>query len=303
VAHLVCPTCRGALSFSPDAYRCGKCGAVYRVRDGIPVFVTGEIGEADYNPNHLVVLAGMERRHFWHIGRKELIFDTLHRACGDRLHDLLMVELGCGNGGVSRHLEQKGAMIEAGDLHFGGLRFCRAFSSMPLYQLSAAQTPFADAQFDVVGLFDVLEHLTDDTGILAELNRICKPGGLLLLTVPALPRLWSYFDVASGHKRRYRRQDLTQKIAATGFSILRISYFMTLLLPLLWASRMLEGLFRNSATPRGLDAGMEMRTIPVVNGFLLSILRVERFLLRFVTLPVGASLIAVARKVNGVERP
>jgi SAM-dependent methyltransferase len=295
-AVLVCPQCGGSLAAAGGAFQCAGCGSAYPCEDGIPLFAPGLARTASYDPVHLRTLAAMERHHFWHVARTETIAALLEQLSpGRRLSGIRVVEIGCGNGAVARALEQRGASVVAGDVHIEGLRFCRGRSSMPLYQLSALRTPFAANQFQAVGAFDLLEHLDDDLAALREMHRICAPGGVVLVTVPALPKLWSYFDVASGHKRRYKRAELVRKLTASGLSPIHISSFMTLLLPVIWGFRMLRQRLRGR-TGAGLPEGIETRPIPLVNAFLLLILRLERPLVLSRGLPLGASLIVAARK-------
>jgi SAM-dependent methyltransferase len=153
-------------------------------------------------------------------------------------------------------------------------------------------------EFDVVGTFDVLEHLSDDRRILSELNRMLKPGGALILTVPAHMSLWSYFDVASCHHRRYTRARLGQILRESEFEIEYLTEFMMSLFPLVWLLRRIKGgsgmMDRERAAQK---AANELTVVPILNGILKLILSVEAFAIkRRWRLPVGTSLLAVARK-------
>jgi len=151
----------------------------------------------------------------------------------------------------------------------------------------------------LVGLFDVLEHLPDDEQVLRDLNRFLLPGGFLLLTVPAHMSLWSYFDVAACHCRRYQLQELRQKLLDTGYEIEYLSEFMTALFPLVWAARRFRATGPSVAANRQQVAA-ELRIIPIFNGLMTWLLSLEaRWIARRRRLPFGTSLLAVARKRTG----
>jgi len=297
-ATLICPECREGLDQAPDAYHCEACGRNYPVRDGVPSFVAVSADEDRFNQEHFEFLFEMEQRHFWHVGRRELIGAVLRRAYGDRLGDILMIEIGCGNGSVLHFLKSLGVQIEGADLFAEALQFCSRRLDVPLYQADASRTPFADDRYQAVGLFDVIEHVEDDEGVLREMHRICTPGGRVIVTAPAVRWLWSYFDEMSGHKRRYTRNELRGKLERAGFAVEKLTFYMLFLFPVVAAFRLLKSVtsFRKSKS-RDLSRSAEAKTIPLVNGLFLTALRLERRLVAHVGLPFGASLLAVARKV------
>jgi SAM-dependent methyltransferase len=159
-------------------------------------------------------------------------------------------------------------------------------------QMDARAIPFQD-EFDAVGAFDVLEHIEEDERTLAECRRALRPGGTLLVTVPQHPRLWSNADAYAHHVRRYTRRELTAKLARAGFELRRVTSFVTLLLPAMAVSRILE---RRSRRP--FDPVVEHQRSARVAGPLEAVMRLETMLIRRgVSLPAGGSLLAVARRV------
>jgi SAM-dependent methyltransferase len=122
----------------------------------------------------------------------------------------------------------------------GGGRVRAEKTSCPVF-LGDAERPPVLGQFDVVGIFDVLEHLADDRKTLTGLNLMLKPGGALVLTVPAHMSLWSYFDVASRHCRRYAATELEQILRESGFEVDYLTQFMMSLFPLVWLIRRIKG--------------------------------------------------------------
>jgi SAM-dependent methyltransferase len=149
--------------------------------------------------------------------------------------------------------------------------------------------PFDEERFDLICLFDVLEHIDADVETLAALAPRLASGGWLMLTVPAYAWLWSEHDEHLHHKRRYTARRLRAKIAAAGLHPARISYFNTLLLPLVAAGRCKDRLMRRN-TPTGTRIPREP-----LNGVLQAVFGSERFLLRGANLPFGVSLLALSR--------
>jgi len=249
-----------------------------------------------FNASNFDSLFQMEQRHFWHAGRREILLDTLKRNISS-LPTSIMLEIGCGNGSVLAYLHKNGITVEGCDLFLEGLQYCRRRSaSIPLYQVDATALPFYDS-YDIVGSFDVLEHIADDEKALREIYTALKPGGYILLTVPAYPFLWSHFDEVSHHQRRYKKKELMDKLERNGFTVLKASFFMCFLFPLIAASRILGKVFNRKKTEKSeIGTSMETRTIPVFNELFLDILRLERYFLRYMVLPFGSSLLIIASK-------
>lgn len=142
-------------------------------------------------------------------------------------------------------------------------------------------------------MFDVLEHLCADTEVLAEMYRALKPGGRVVLTVPAYQKLWSYFDEISHHQGRYDKAQLSRKLETVGFKIEMCSYYMMTLLPLVVVGRKLQS-WRHSDITDMAEGDLEM--IPVVNELLYLVCSTEKWLVSRLGLPFGASIIAVGRR-------
>jgi len=295
MATVICPKCHQSISKKNDKYHCDKCASVFPIYDDISSFTSTSAEEGSFNKDNFEFLFEMEQRHFWHVGRREIICVLLKQIYHEDVSDVAMIEIGCGNGSVLQFLANKGMNIEGADLFLEALQFCRKRTGVPLYQLNALNTPFADEQYDVVGLFDVIEHIDDDEAVLREMYRICKPGGRIILTVPANKRLWSYFDVMSHHKRRYGKKELYQKLQCAGFVIEKISFYVFFLLPVLFFYRLLS--LRRPPGEMDLSSRAEVQTIPLINEIFLSALRLERLLIKRLNLPLGTSLVAIARKV------
>ena len=292
-----CPQCKNAVRRIGNKYSCQHCKNLYPIVNGIPSFVDQDIdiGLDSFDASAFEFLFAMEQRHFWHIGRKEIILGVLRRHV-PHLAESPMLEIGCGNGSVLAYLRQNGVYVEGGDIFIEALEFCqRRVGHIPLYRVDVLSLPFCN-DFDVVGLFDVLEHIEEDEKALAEVSQALRAGGKVLITVPAHKSLWSYADESAHHKRRYSKVELTVKLERNGFAIKAISYYMFFLFPFMLAIRLItNALWRNRAR-RDRRSRIELKTIPVLNSIFLRLLRVEGWLMRYVNLPVGSSLVVLAEK-------
>ncbi|HYM09479.1 MAG TPA: class I SAM-dependent methyltransferase [Bryobacterales bacterium] len=262
-----------------------------------------------YDPAFFARLYAIEDRHFWFRSRNRVIGSLVRRVTAGLAPGYRVLEVGCGTGNTLRVVEQAcpHGTVTGMDLFAEGLLFARSRTACPLVCGDMHAPPF-DARFELIGLFDVLEHLPDDLQVLRDLHAMLAPGGVLLLTVPAHPSLWSYFDEASHHCRRYEAADLERKLTGAGYRVEYATEYMAGIFPLVWLGRRLSGLARRrsldtSASGRdGADrarllATDELRIIPGVNALLSLLLAPEAPLIaRGRRLPIGSSIVAVARK-------
>jgi SAM-dependent methyltransferase len=253
-----------------------------------------------YDPDHFPRLAAVERRHFWFRARRRAIQAVLAPEVVRLPSGYRVLDVGCGTGSIVRTLEaicDRGTVIGM-DLFREGLRFVEPGRRTRFVQADLQNVPFR-ARFDVVGLFDVIEHFIDDVALIASMRVLVRDGGLLILTVPAQPSLWSDFDVGSDHKRRYVAEELRAKLVQSGFELLFLSPYMCTIYPLVWTMRRLafpRAGSRWNLSPRLGSVKRELRVVPVVNELLCAGLRWEAFWLgRRKRLPLGTSLIALAR--------
>ncbi|HWZ83194.1 MAG TPA: methyltransferase domain-containing protein [Terriglobales bacterium] len=254
-------------------------------------------GTGGYDPAFFEQLSRIEDRHFWFRSRNRLILELVrHFSSSSELCNLVL-EVGCGTGNVLRVLEKAcpNSMVVGLELWFEGLKHARNRSGAALVQADIRNLPFRK-QFDLVGMFDVLEHIPEDEATLRLAHGALRPGGQLLLTVPAHPSLWSYFDEAAHHCRRYSQEDLRSKLESAGFEVRFLTEFMASILPIVWTYRKLNTLRRKPGSTQQL-ASDEFRLVPVVNGILTGMLYLEaQWVSRGHTLPAGTSLVVVARK-------
>lgn len=235
-------------------------------------------------------LAEIERWHFWFAGRRALVLRWLNECLASaNLTNLRVYDLGCGTGTLLEQLTPRALRLVGSDLRPEGLQRLRAnWPQVAIAQADATQLPWASDSFDVILLLDVLEHV-DDRAALRELQRVLTPGGRLILTVPALPWLWSYRDEAAGHLRRYTRAELLTVLRESGFSVQKIRYFQFWLLPLLLLTRWLA---------RRQPAWRETEDLPApaVNRLLTWLTLSEVWLSRWVAWPCGSSLAALCQR-------
>ena len=269
----------------------------------MPQAVISTEAHDSYDPFYFSPLFAIEDKHFWFRSRNNDIVTLVKPVIAKLNADYKILEIGCGTGNVLKELEKvcKPGSLFGMDLFSEGLAFARQRVSCPLVQGALHRPPFA-ANFDVIGLFDVIEHLPDDIQVLQDLRAMLKPAGALLLTVPAHPSLWSYFDTASRHFRRYTLKELEAKLIESGYEVEYLSQYMAILFPAVWLGRRLSGLLsrlRKHPDPAKQTRKLmetELRIIPGLNKLLFLALSWEKFLLkRHLRLPIGTSLIVVAR--------
>ena len=232
----------------------------------------------------------VERHHWWAVGMRRifhtLLADSLAAMTAPRLLDV-----GCGTGITLEEFGKYGSIMGL-DLAWPALVYTRRRGlSVPLVLGDLARLPFAAESLDIVLAFDVIEHLDDDLVALAEIRRVLRRSGVVLLNVPAFASLWSGKDTANQHRRRYRRNGLRLKLEQAGFSVERITYTNAALFPAIWCVRQLQ-----RAMGRPWNSAAEYHPSAWFNRSLLQVLRIERRLLRFVDLPFGTSVTCLARK-------
>jgi SAM-dependent methyltransferase len=243
--------------------------------------------EACFPAGRLARLAAMEARHFWFSGRLALVRRLLARYVEAGCPAL---DLGCGTGHVVEALRRRGHAVVGLDIRREGLEAIRRRGSPRTHPVQghAGALPFASGRFGLVTILDVLEHVADDRGLLAEARRVLRPGGTLLLTVPAGPWLWSHRDEAAGHRRRYTAEGLRTVLSHARLTAHDVRYYQCLLFPVVAASRWLGR--------RGLATRDAEDTPPrLLNLAFGAVTRLELRLGDVVRWPFGASVVAVCR--------
>ena len=273
-------------------WRCPQCGFDPPRIGGYPAFAPEHArGASGYDPAYFAELARLEAGNFWFRARNRLIAWAIARHfCGARS----LLEVGCGTGFVLAGVAAAfpALKLAGSEAASTGLAFAAArVPGASLMQMDARRIPFR-GEFDLVGAFDVIEHIEDDRAVLAELRAAAVPGGGVLITVPQHPALWSEYDARAGHVRRYRASELSSRVVGAGLEIVRMTSFVTVLLPLMYLSRLAQ-----RAPGAGYYPLAELRIAPWLNWPLEQALSLERLLIRAgINLPVGGSLLVVARR-------
>ncbi|RWA56436.1 methyltransferase type 11 [Cupriavidus sp. UYMSc13B] len=285
----ICIQCKASIKI--DMWACTACGWQPHVESGLVCLAPGMLVDHDgFHEPLFVEYEKLEAKHFWFVHRRNLILDALARHFPDLQS---FMDVGCGTAENLRAIQTRfaPARLVGGEASLQALKASVRKCKAQFLQMDARAIPFTEA-FDVMGAFDVIEHVDDDERVLAEMYRACKANGGIVLTVPQHPALWSHMDVAAKHKRRYTREELVRKVEAAGFEFVDITSFMTLLLPAMAISRLRQ---RYSPPTDAMDDGFRIGT--VLNAVFGGICAIEYQLIRAgLRFPVGGSLLVVARK-------
>jgi SAM-dependent methyltransferase len=234
---------------------------------------------------------GLEESYWWFVGRRAILDRVLDRFAK---HSRRAVDVGCGSGRNMQLLARYSDWVMGLDRSPAALELAAA-RRLPIACADGHALPLADSSVDLLSALDVIEHLDDDMGALAEFRRILQPGGLLLITVPAYRFLWSEHDEALMHRRRYAASELRAKLAHLGFRIVKRSHFMSSVFFPIVAYRLFRGLFpKNVFVPQA----SHVEVPAVVNDLFISLSRIEAQLLKKMSLPWGTSIVVLAEKIS-----
>ncbi len=287
-----CLVCRSR--FSSQTIVCPSCGFGPEVLAGIDAYAPDLAygGGGGFKADYFSELAHLEELNFWFQARNKLILWALSKYC-QKFQSFL--EIGCGTGyvlsGISNNFPN--VILTGSEIFMTGLGFAaNRLPSTKFIQMDARNIPYAE-EFDVIGAFDVLEHIEEDELVLAQIHSALKPQGHVLLTVPQHAWLWSPVDEYACHVRRYGAADIYKKIEMAGFQVVRSTSFITALLPAMAVSRLLQ----KQTASANFDATTEFKIAPWLNAVLFQLLSVERGMIRAgINFPMGGSRLVVAKK-------
>jgi SAM-dependent methyltransferase len=232
----------------------------------------------------------IEDTHWWFRGRREIFTRILAPFEGTRQR---ILDIGFGTGAMLTFLARYGDVVGM-DMSADAIRFARTRCDRPMLLGDITHVPLATASLDLVTAFDIIEHVDDDGAALAELARECRPGGHMLITVPALQFLWGNQDVNSHHRRRYTLREIDERVRAAGFVPRRLSYFNALLFPVVAAVRVAR---RLRGEPQGpVKSDFTMTKPGLVNDVLARVFATEGRMLTRWRLPVGVSVVCLAER-------
>lgn len=234
----------------------------------------------------------VEDWYWWSVGTRAIFRDWVADALRGSTAPVLL-DLGCGTGAFTAELGAMG-QVTGLDLSREALLFSRQRGLDRLCLGTAEALPFGAQRFDAVTAVDVIEH-ADDRQIVHEIARVLKPGGAALIHVPAFPFLWGEHDEVNRHRRRYRRSELASVVESNELQIERMSYINCLLFPLVLPARLGKRAMRRLKPKAAPEA--EIYDLPKwANRGLTRLLGWERTILRWSNLPIGVSLVCLARK-------
>lgn len=243
------------------------------------------------DPTAYEQMAAVEERHWWFVGRRRIV-DGFLRRLGLRLGGTIL-EVGCGTGGNLQLLAKYG-VVSAVECYEPAAA-CALAKSCGKVDIRTGFFPddvdFDGRRFDLICLFDVLEHIEDDVAALSALVPALAGGGKIVLTVPAYPSLYGPHDSLLHHHRRYTRKALLCAVDRAGLRVVDYTHFNSFLLPIAWMVRLKDRLFhRFSNSPRSTGADLPSAA---VNGLLTSLLRMEAKCLEHMRFPAGLSILCV----------
>ncbi len=262
--------------------------------------------DEEYDPASFDALLDMQARHFWYRGRHRFLLAALRRAlvrAGLAGRPLRAVDVGGGCGGWIRYLNERApglfAELALADSSARALRLAAPVvgDRVRRYQVDLLRLGW-ESRWDVAFALDVLEHLPDAPAAVRQIARALAPGGLLIVTLPALRFFWSHYDELVGHQHRYARSDLLLLARAGGLKMLTARYFQFFLSPLVLLSRFRRSDLAHMSSPQVRDYLERIHRSPVgpVNALLGLIFAAETPLGLSVPFPWGTSVLGVFRK-------
>ena len=237
-------------------------------------------------------MAEREQSYWWHLGRLRIIQSYIQRATSNK-HQLKILNIGCGTGGTIDMLESFGETDNV-DISDDAIKFMKQNGYKRITKVADIALPFKAKTYDVVGAFDVLEHIEKQIEALKEWKRVIKDDGAIIITVPAYQWLWSDHDVSLHHKRRYTTKRLAEAAKKAGLKVEKKSYAIVFSLPLVVGFR-----FVNKALGCKTDSETSYVNVPDwANKLFTQFLYGETKIHKVTSFPVGTSVVAVLRKAT-----
>jgi SAM-dependent methyltransferase len=233
-------------------------------------------------------MSEFEENHWWFVGRRKIITDMLEQNLVSK-SDLKILDVGCGNGSTTISLRKFGTVYGT-DYSSLALKHSTKRGLNRVVISTATNLPFAPQSFDLITILDAMEHMKDDVRVLTELKYMLKKDGIIFITVPAYQFLWSDHDISLSHFRRYDSKTLSDRIMQAGLRIMRLSYFVSFLFPLVATYRIISRRKSNNKPEA------DLRRLPgFIEVVLQQILFTESKVLQKTNLPFGLSLVCIAK--------
>lgn len=236
----------------------------------------------------------LERNHWWFRARKEIINSLLKKNVAGNNNQVLNV--GAATGETSTWLSSYGKVTSV-EYEKECCDFVKQKLNLDFIPASVTELPFAENKFELVTAFDVIEHVEDHHMAIAEMTRVCKPGGVIAITVPAFEFLWSKHDDINHHQRRYRMQELEKLFEKHRGKIIFKSYFNSILFLPVALTRILANIFPFIVNRKGSGSDFSYSGGRVSSFLFFRLMKSEKFwLVRGFSFPAGISLILLFRK-------
>lgn len=242
------------------------------------------------NPAEYERMHALEDWYWWFVARRQAAARFI-RDHAPESRPLRILDAGCGTGGMlDLYRQWPDTEVIGMDVSADALRFSHERGHQQLLGADLTRLPFRSGVFDVVSALDVIEHVEDDVKAVEEIQRVLRPGGILVASVPAYQFLWGPHDEALHHYRRYHGRDFNALIHGAGLAIEKQTHLLTALFPLAAAARL-------AARNRKSEEAAGLPKVPgFVNQALIGFQAAELEIARRASLPFGLSLLAVARK-------
>jgi SAM-dependent methyltransferase len=262
--------------------------------NGISIYAPDLINNSSYmSSDNYQILEDKENSGFWWFKCRAKLICFLFNKYFRR--SKTFCEIGCGGAYILSEVQKANPQLNCygSEVHIKGLTIARKRQPLgQFFQADLLKFPYVE-KFDTIGAFDVLEHIKNDILALNNIYSALKPGGGVIISVPQHKWLWSEKDTYSGHKRRYTRNELKEKLVAAGFSVVRMTSYTTLMLPLFYISRLFDKNNKNIEE----TIKREFEISPLTNRILSSISELELIITKMgINFPVGGSLFAICRK-------
>ncbi|WP_341915038.1 class I SAM-dependent methyltransferase [Polaromonas sp. YR568] len=241
------------------------------------------------NINMYRIFFKIQQKHWWFVTKKEIVLDAIDSHV-NRHEKVNILDIGCGSGLMLCALADVGQTFGM-DMSDEAINFSKEiFKGQVEKGFLPDQVPYPENFFHLITALDVIEHVDEDVNALRAMRSRLTANGKAIITVPAYMFLWSAFDEMNEHKRRYTLTELKTKLMQAGFTIEKISYFNTILFPIVFLVRMF-----NNILGRDGASDVDMPSAPV-NSLLRWIFGLEKYLLKILNLPFGVSILAVVKK-------
>jgi len=229
----------------------------------------------------------VEDKHWWFSARRKIVKRVLKSL--DQPEGVNVLDVGCGTGGNFKMLAEFGN-VEGLECEKSAIAMAEARRACLVHHGCLPESVSLEkGKYNLITLFDVLEHIENDLGALQVVSGLLAADGRLMITVPAFPFLWGEHDISHHHKRRYRKVQLEELLRRSGMEVEYLTYYNCFLFPLVVAARFIKKVF-------GVQGDEERLPLPLINRMLEYIMGSERFLMPYFKYPFGVSLLAVCRK-------